>query len=88
MQEAHEQVLDLVPVQFVTAQERAAQGRRTLVLIDTGREGERQRSEHNTGRRFSPFSDFFLVIRIVVSLMRHKSVTQVLNIEKSDIGQT
>lgn len=36
MQEAHEEVLDLVSVQFVAAQNGAAQGRGTLVLEEGG----------------------------------------------------
>lgn len=38
VQEAHEEVLDLVPVQLVTTQHGAAEGRRTLVLEGGGQE--------------------------------------------------
>ena len=45
VQKAHEQVFDLVPVEFVAAQHSAAQSRRTLVL-------ERQREGGKTNRRY------------------------------------
>lgn len=41
VQEAHEEVLDLVPVQLVAAQHSTAQCRRTLVLEEGGRVEER-----------------------------------------------
>lgn len=44
MQKAHEQVFDLIPVQFVTAQHSTAQSRRTLVLMHGKKEGREQRT--------------------------------------------
>lgn len=59
VQEAHEEVLDLVPVQLVAAQHGAAQRRRTLVLEEGGRVEERccslsGRASRALTERFTP----------------------------------
>lgn len=45
MEEAHKQVFDLVPVQFVAAQHSAAQSHSTLVLMIRKGNKKRQRSD-------------------------------------------